>query len=177
MSRSLKTPFGDTTKAVIAHHFGRWTAYSALRSGKHVKKKERVLEGLDAICFAPLFDGDRCEIDEHEFDTWHKNAVEIMCQGVSPTVSERFHAGHAAKAIAVYLKTVCYLSGYGRSGLACVIHPPFDRASMKVMGIDGDVFPARYCYEDHEERVSTARRLAKKKDCAPIELEELWRPD
>ena len=36
MSRSLKTPFGDTTKAVIAHHFGRWTAYSALRSGKHV---------------------------------------------------------------------------------------------------------------------------------------------
>ena len=37
MSQSPKTPFGDTTKAVIAHHFGRWTAYSALRSGKHVK--------------------------------------------------------------------------------------------------------------------------------------------
>ena len=37
MYKSPETPFGDTTKAVIAHHFGRWTAYSALRSGKHIK--------------------------------------------------------------------------------------------------------------------------------------------
>ena len=178
MYQSPKTPFGDTTKAVIAHHFGRWTAYSALRlPGKYVKKKERVLEGLDAICFTPIFDDDRSKIDEYEFDTWHKDAVEIMCRGVSPTADEQFHVGHAAKAIAVYLKTVCYLSGYGRRGLARVIHPPFDQASMKVMGIDGNVFPDRHCYEDHEGRVSKARCVGKEKGCSPIELEELWRPD
>ena len=178
MYRSPKTPFGDTTKAVIAHHFGRWTAYSALRlPGKYVKRRERVLKGLDAICFTPLFDGDHGEIDEYEFDTWHKNAVEIMCQSINPTADEQFHVGHAAKAIAVYLKTVCYLSGYGRRGLARVIHPPFDRASMKVMGIYGNVFPDRYCYEDYEGRVSKARCVSKERDCSPIELEELWRPD
>ena len=66
MSQNPKTPFGDTTKAVIAHHFGRWTAYSALKSGRHVKSRDRVLKGLDAICFDPLFDSDRGEIDEHK---------------------------------------------------------------------------------------------------------------
>ena len=31
MSRQFETPFGGTMKSVIAHHFGRWTTYSALR--------------------------------------------------------------------------------------------------------------------------------------------------
>ena len=177
MYQSSQTPFGETTKAVIAHQFGRWTAYSALRSGRHVKSKKRVLDGLDAICFTPLFNKNRGEIDEQDFDTWHRGAVAVMCQRISPTIKERFHEAHAAKAIAVYLKTVCYLAGYGRLGLARVMHPPFDRASMEVMGIAGRVFPDEYCYEEHEERVATARRVAKEKGHSPIELEEFWRPD
>ena len=57
------------------------------------------------------------------------------------------------------------------------MHPPFDRASMQVIGITGRVFPDEYCYEEHEERVATARKVATEKGHSPIELEESWRPD
>ena len=104
MYQSTQIPFGETKKAVIAHHFGRWAAYSALKSGRHVKSKKRVLDGLDAVCFTAIFDKTRGEIAEQDFDTWHRGAVAVMCQRISPTIKERFHEAYAAKAIAVYLK-------------------------------------------------------------------------
>ena len=177
MSQQFETPLGGTTNSVIAHHFGRWTAYSALRSGRHIKSRDRVLSALDAVCFTHLFNQNLGEIGEPDFDAWHKDAVKVMCRHIRPNRQERFHAGHAAKAIAVYLKTVCYLGGHGRPGLAQVMHPPFDKASMEVMGIAGNAFPAHFPYEEHEKRVLQARQIARQKGCSPIELEMYWRPD
>ena len=172
---NLPTPFGDSPRAIIAHQFGRWTAFSALRSGRHIKSRDRVYPALDGVPFAPLFNGGA--ITPNEFDQWHKNAVSVMCQFVEPNDDERFNVGHAAKAIAVYLKTVCYLSGYGRPGLSSVIHPPFDQALMKALSLKGNTFPDEYDHDDHLQRVTKARREADKRKCLPIELEQLWRPD
>ncbi len=168
------TPFGDNPKAIIAHQFGRWTAFSALRSGKHIKSRERIYPALDAVPFTPLFNGGA--ITPNEFDQWHKNAVSVMCQSVKLADGERFNVGHAAKAIAVYLKTVCYLSGYGRPGLVEVIYPPFDQTLMKALSLKGNTFPDEYDHDDHMERVKAARREADKRECLPIELEQFWRP-
>ena len=168
-------PFGDGPREIIAHQFGRWTAFSALRSGRHVKSRERVYPALDAVAFASLFNGG--SITPDEFDQWHKNAAAVMCQSVKPTDDERFNVGHAAKAIAVYLKTVCYLSGYGRPGLSGAIHPPFDQALMKALSLEGKTFPDEYGHDDHLQRVTVARREAAKRKCLPVELEQLWRPD
>ncbi|MYC32036.1 MAG: hypothetical protein F4X64_02535 [Chloroflexi bacterium] len=168
-------PFGGDKRAIIAHQFGRWTAFSAIRSGKHVKSGDRVYPALDAVPFTPLFDGGAITLDE--FDRWHENAVSVMCQSVSPTRNERFNVSHAAKVIAVYLKTVCFLSGYGRPGLVEAISPPFDRALMKELSLKDNTFPEEHDHDDHMERVKVARREAVKRKCLPIELEALWRPD
>ncbi len=169
------TPFGDGPREIIAHQFGRWTAFSAIRSGKHVKSRDRVYPAFDAVPFTPLFNGGAITPDE--FDRWHQCAVSVMCQSVDATRNERFNAGHAAKVIAVYLKTVCYLSGYGRPGLVEVISPPFDQALMKELSLKGNTFPEEHGHDDHMERVKVARREAAKRNCLPIELEVLWRPD
>ena len=102
-----------------------------------------------------------------------------MCQYVNPTDHKRLSVSSAAKAIAVYLKTVCYLSGYGRPGLAEVIYPPFDQSLMKELSLKGKTFPGdhEFSYDDHMERVKVARREAVKRNCSPIELEQFWRPD
>ena len=98
---------------------------------------------------------------------------------VNPIDGKRLPVSSAAKALAVYLKTVCYLSGYGRPGLVEVIYPPFDQSLMKVLSLGGKTFPGdhEYDHDDHMERVKVARREASKRKCSPIELEQFWRPD
>ena len=173
--RKPVTPFGDGPREVIVHQFGRWTAYSALRTpGKYIKKKERVLKALDAVDFASLFMSNGM-ITPPEFDKWHRNAVTKMRDEIRIGNKETFDIGHAAKAIAVYLKTVCYLGGYGSNELQTAMHPPFDSNLMDCLGLTGAVYLDNY--PDYEERVKEARRIATAKGCTPIELEQFWRPD
>ena len=107
------------------------------------------------------------------FDAWHQKAVGVMCS--ANYRGKHLNVGQSAKAIAIYLKTVCYLSGYGREELRSVIHPPFDRRLMDQLGLEGDVYLWRYT--EYEARVVEAHRIASEKGCSPIELEQFWRPD
>ena len=169
------TPLGDDARAIIAHQFGRWTAYSALRTpGKFIKKKERVLKALDAVDFDSLFEPNRT-MTQPKFDKWHREAVAKMRHAIRISNREIFDIGHAAKAIAVYLKTVCYLANYGSDNLRAVIHPPFDRNSMDSLGLEGPVYLDKY--SEYEKRVAEARRIAEEKGCSPIELEQFWTPE
>lgn len=175
-TRNAPTPLGDGSRETIAHYFGQWTARSALQSGSPVKSKDHVYAALDEVHFKLLFSGG--VITQGEFDQWHKDAVSSMCQYVNPIDGKRFSVSSAAKAIAVYLKTVCYLSGYGRPGLVGVIYPPFDQSLMKELSLPGKTFPGdhEYDHDEHMERVKVAHREAAKRKCLPIELEQLWRP-
>ena len=130
MDRELLDRNIEPVRWQIAHSFAQWTAHSALRNpGSPMKKGEDVRSSLDSIDFALLFDTALGSIDESEFYDWHRKQVNRLRQN-HPVLNY----GWAAKMIAVYLKTTCYLAGFGRDGLDTVIHPPFDNILMTKMG-------------------------------------------
>ena len=111
----------------IAHNFARWTVPSAL-SRAPVRDHKKIRAALDVVSFDPLFDTGMGAIDRREFDDWHAEQVSELINHES-----QLTYGWAAKIIAVYLKTTCYLAGFGREGLRDVIHPPIDRELMKAL--------------------------------------------
>ena len=110
----------------ITREFARWTVVSALRSGSPVKSRKDVHAALDVVPFNRLFDKGYGPIDKAEFSEWHTEAVSSILD-----FDSRLNVGWAAKMIAVYLKTACYLAGFGRDGLSRVIHPPLDNILIK----------------------------------------------
>ena len=163
------TPLGGDARAIIAHQFGKWTAFSSLRQIPS-PSSELVYEALNRVDFAELVS--RTSITQDEFDVWHQNAVDTM-RPEDPDENV-MNVGRCAKAIAIYLKTVCYLAKYGGDDLRAVIHPPFDRNLMDSLGLEGAVYLDDY--SDYENRVAEARRIADEKGCSPIELEQFWKP-
>ena len=120
----------------ISHKFARWATMSALRSGAPVKSQEAVDSALGVIKLNRLFDKGYGPIDKGEFAEWHREAIdEILKLRFPPTKGtnepRKLNVGWAAKIIAVYLKTSCYLAGFGRDGLSRVIHPPIDNDLVK----------------------------------------------
>ena len=102
----------------IVLDFARWVAYCSV-SG--VAGEGEVYAALDRVDFSPLFDRARGVVSAAEFAAWHRTSTENASRA-APSLN----AGYTAKMINEYLKTRCYVGGFGRDGLADAIHPPID---------------------------------------------------
>ena len=168
----------------ITREFARWTAYSALRSGSPVKSREDVLAALDAVSFKRLFDKGYGPIDKAEFSAWHTETVSAMLD-----FDSRLTVGWAAKMIAVYLKTTCYLAGFGRDGLSLVIHPPIDNiliknlrrqfwASPNIMrGLDRFTTIRDMDFEDYAAIIEACELAAEELGYTLFEVEQFFMPE
>ena len=164
----------------IVHDFARWTALSALRSGKHVKSRADVYALLDQVPFEDVLLGSQ-PITSAEFDAWHKRTTDFLCR------DPRVVVGWGSKMINVYLKTAGYVGRMGRPGLKKSLHPPIDGGLWKglrkrfreqpaildevccVDTINGICEYATYC-----RIIKGCRMAAEELGCLLIEVEQLW---
>ena len=120
----------EPVKWKIAHEFAQWSTRAATQSQgsneRFPSKQADINRYLDTVDFGPLFDRTLGPIEEDEFTEWHHEQVDRL-QERHMNIS----VGWAAKMVAIYLKITCYLSGFGREGLASIIHPPFDNILME----------------------------------------------
>ena len=158
--------------------FARWVASCAIPS----VSSEEVYVALDAVDFAPLFKVELGPIGAEEFRAWHESAIAGM-QDVQP----KFNVGWTAKILNEYLKTKCYVGGYGRDSLVDVIHPPIDNGLMlglrnefsgdsdlrrrldsleKMSGLDN--------YAKYDELIQVCERVARMSGCSLLESEQFW---
>jgi len=105
-------------RSEIVRDFARWVAYCSVAA---VADEGEVYAALDRVDFGALFDRERGGVSAAEFAAWHRAATETASRA-APSLN----AGYAAKMINEYLKTRCYVGGFGRDGLADAIHPPID---------------------------------------------------
>ena len=121
----------DPIKWGITHEFARWATHSALRNpGAPIKSRKDVYAALDVVDFDPLLDTRMGSIDSKEFVEWFTDALAKLMEWDGDA---RLNVGWAAKIISIYLKTTCYLAGFGREGLRDVIHPPIDNQLIKAL--------------------------------------------
>ena len=102
----------------IVRDFARWVACCSVAG---VADEGEIYAALDRVDFDPLFDLKLGGVSAAEFAAWHRAATETASRA-APSLN----AGYAAKMINEYLKTRCYVGGFGRDGLADAIHPPID---------------------------------------------------
>ena len=91
-----------------------------------LRRRETIYDALYVVQFDVLFNRDLGLIGEEEFAEWHAGSVAVL-----QAFERQLSVGWAANMIAIYLKTACYLAGYGREGLDQVIHPPLDNRLMR----------------------------------------------
>ena len=172
------------SKWEITREFARWTVLSALRSGAPVKKRTSVYEILDYINddLEELFDRKRGPISPEQFDAWHKTTVGKMVD-----FQPNLNFGWAAKMVAIYLKTSCYLAGFGRDGLGRAIHPPIDnvviakihKMQSKLQGLTGIPTPHKFAIKSMDQHmydtvIDACRSVAAHKEWTLFEVERLW---
>ncbi|MCY4651647.1 MAG: hypothetical protein OXC95_00615 [Dehalococcoidia bacterium] len=175
----------DAPRWGIAHEFARWCARSALNSGKdHIKSAEDVYAALDFVDFQYLFDSERGTIDQHEFNDWHRTSVDRLIMKYEP----RLNVGWAAKMIAIYLKTTCYIAGFGRNHLAVVIHPPIDNNLIKnlrkqfrsspdiIQGLRSFRKISDMSIADYDNIIRACELIAQRERCTLFEVEQYFRP-
>ena len=173
----------EETRWAITHEFARWATQSALRSGSPIKSRDDVYTALGNIDFRPLFDEARGPIDQAEFSAWHRNAISNLLE-----TEPRLNAGWSAKIIAVYLKTSCYLAGFGREGLERVIHPPIDnilitnlrrrfRQHLEIYsGLATFRTISSLTTDDYESVIGSIYRIAQDEHCSLFEVERYFQP-
>ena len=163
----------------ITRDFARWVAYCSV---SHIADEGEVCAALDSVDFSPLFDRARGRVSAAEFAAWHRDAAHRITRA-----APRVNIGCAAKVINEYLKTRCYVGGYGRDGLADAIHPPIDDgliaglrkklseraefmndlASIPDMARMDD-------YADYENLIRLCERAARLAGCSLMESELFW---
>ena len=165
----------------IAHRFVVWTVRSALRSGSPVRSRKDIEAVLGIVPFSRLFDEEYGPIHKAEFTEWHKDAISRMMD-----FDPRLTIGWAAKMIANYLKTTCYLAGFGRDGLRLVIHPPVDNKLMRNLLREFRTSPAimrglrrfdtitRTDRDDYTAIMAAFELVAEKRGCTLFEVEQFW---
>ena len=154
--------------------FAQWIASCAVRP--------EIYRALDGVDFAPLFNRDLGPIGADEFGLWHESATADL-RRILPALS----VGWAAKAINEYLKTRCYVGGYGREGLIEVIHPPIDDGLIdglrREFADDPDLRDALASlspmagmdsYAKYADLIAVCRRVARKTGCSLMESEIFW---
>ena len=134
---SVQTP-QPSVRWTIAHNYARWTTRAAVNRGP-VRSADNVNRAIDHIIdFAYVLDHSRGPIEKADFDDWHHKQVDKLLEEFR---HKKLTYGWAAKMIAIYLKTTCYLSGFGRPELEDAIHPPIDNISVTEL---------RKCYKNTE---------------------------
>ena len=171
----------------IADQFGKWTAQSAMRGWN----QDNVNSALAIVDFGRLFDTELGPIGVSEFTEWHEQEIGKLTRLEFRTKNgqtQKLNVGWAAKMLAIYLKTTCYLAGFGRDGLTAVIHPPIDniliRNLTKAFGHLNGVPPAyRFHIKDvdgamYANIIGECRRIAAAQNppCTLFEIERFWAP-
>ncbi|MCE2501136.1 MAG: hypothetical protein J4G13_09770 [Dehalococcoidia bacterium] len=176
----------EPVKWQIADRFGHWTAQSAMRGWS----QENVDCALGQLDFDPLFDTELGRIEKENFDRWHANAIQniqrLELKDNNGNPKGTMPLGWAAKMIAMYLKTTCYLAGFGRENLDNVIHPPIDNNLVRNLknefkghpqlvqglrafgGIGGLSVVAYYAC------IESCKRIADQRACNLIEVDQFW---
>ena len=163
----------------IVRDFARWIAYCSV---SNIADEGEIYAALDRVDFSPLFDRERGRATAAEFAAWHRTATETASRA-----SPNLNAGYAAKMINEYLKTRCYVAGFGRDGLADVIHPPIDDGL--IAGLRKNL-PARAelrddlasvpdmermdGYGEYENLIRVCRRAARMAGSSLLESELFW---
>lgn len=178
----------EPVKWKIANTFGHWTAQSAMR-GWNQGNVDRALSQLD---FGPLFDTELGRIEKEDFERWHAGVIqgiqrlELKDRDGNPKGTMPF--GWAAKMIAVYLKTTCYLAGFGRENLDNVIHPPidnglvrnlksgFNRSPQLIQGLQAFGSIGGLNVAAYYACIESCRLIADERTCKLVEVEQFWTP-
>ena len=182
----------EPVKWHIADTFGHWTAQSAMRG----HSQENVDCALSLLDFYPLFDTGLGRIEKAHFERWHTSAIRVIqrleLRDTKGSPKDPMPFGWAAKMIAVYLKTTCYLAGFGREHLDNVIYPPIDRYLVRnlkdefgelpqlVDGLPsfnpGDGGISGLSEADYFACIKSCERVAHNQECKLIEVEKFWTP-
>ena len=130
----------------------------------------------------PLFDDARGPVSGAEFDVWHRASVAAILEA-----EPRLNVGWAAKLVNEYLKTTCYVGGYGRIGLSEAIHPPIDNGLLnglrREFADDASLSEALASlspmsgmndYAKYSDLVTVCKRVAQIKSCSLMESEIFW---
>ena len=171
---TTERPQPNDIKERLVIDFSQWVASCAVNPD--------IYRALDGVDFDPLFDEELGQIGADEFERWHEAAAAELCR-ILPGMS----AGWAAKAINEYLKTRCYVGGYGREGLADAIHPPIDDGLIsglrREFADDPDLSDALSSlspmagmdgYAKYADLIAVCRRAAQKTGCSLMESEIYW---
>ena len=163
----------------IVRDFARWIAYCSVSA---IADEGEIYAALDRVDFSPLFDRGRGCVTAAEFAAWHRTAAETASRA-----SPNLNAGYAAKMINEYLKTRCYVAGFGRDGLADVIHPPIDdgliaglrknlsaRAELRDELASVPVMERMDGYGEYEILIRVCRRAARLTGSSLLESELFW---
>ena len=174
----------------IAHEFARWATRAAVAAGRKdgggcpIQSREEVDAALDIVDFDPLFDTNLGFIDSREFNAWYIQAVVGLIEW-----EQRLNVGWAAKIIAIYLKTTCYLAGFGREGLKNVIHPPIDNGLINGLKRESWTNPdiqqflkllprtgiiSKIDAETYPIYIKVFKLVAQEQGCTLFEVEQFW---
>ena len=162
--------------------FARWVASCAVDSNAPLISRAEVYAALDAVDYTPLFRAELGRIGPVEFETWHRSAIAEM-RGIQP----RLNVGWAAKIVNEYLKTKCYVGGYGRDGLINVIHPPIDNGLVNGLKKEFEDNPdlkqrldslesmsGLVTYAKYDDLIRLCERVAELSKCSLLESEQFW---
>ena len=180
--RPFLDPTANPVREALVTDFARWVASCSVRSNAPVRARKDIYTALDVVDFETLFDRYLGGIRPVEFAAWHKSAISAM-RNVQP----RLNVGWAAKILNEYLKTRCYVGGFGRDGLADAIHPPIDnglinglkenfgqRPDLKTR-LDSLVDMNRLdTYSQYDALIQICRLAAKLSNCSLLESEQFW---
>ena len=170
-------------REALVTDFARWVASCAVRSNAPVRSRNAIYNALDAVDFALLFNLELGQIHAVEFGAWHQAAIARM-QEAEP----RLNVGWAAKLLNEYLKTKCYVGGYGREGLAELIHPPIDNGlidglnrhfgSNSDLGSQLDLLERMNnldTYDKYDALIRICGQVAEIANCSLLESEQFWK--
>ena len=108
------------------HHFAVWAAARAAQRGlTSVSMLRAALEGTDIVRFVRLRASLRT--GALAFDRHHRRWCSSILRYLHRHGLENAAYGHAAKLVAIYLKSMVVVGPEAGSRLASVIHPPIDR--------------------------------------------------
>ena len=156
----------------IILEYSKWCAFSALRSGAPVKKRDVIYPKIDEVSFSLVLDG-RLTITEKEFSNWHKSE----CIKLADSLGKKDRIGWAAKIINIYLKTACYIGGLGRQGLVEVIHPPLDGILAKALEKKVSIPRIKEIksYAQYIELIDLIKNETNKQCISLFEIEKEWK--
>ena len=171
-----------TIREELVTDFARWVASCAVRSNAPVTSRNAIYGALDAVNFAPLFMDELGRINSAEYRAWHKTAIADMRKAES-----RLNVGWAAKILNEYLKTKCYVGGYGRDGLTDIIHPPIDNGLIRGLRsgfMDNPCLRPQLdslermngldTYDKYDALIRVCEQVAKLANCSLLESEQFW---